>query len=69
MCNDGPHREYNHAVQELWNKNKYNPSKMTAADAQDFIEQIRASKDPRIATFVKMIRSKLRRYGAARGRR
>src|SRR5262249_29968145 len=33
----GPHIEYNRAVQELWNRNKYNPSKMTAENAQSFI--------------------------------
>lgn len=66
---DGPHREYNRAVQELWRKNKYNPSEMTTADALDFIEQVRASKDPRIATFVKMIRGKLRKYNVAQGDR
>ncbi len=49
--NDGPHREYNQAVIELWNKNHYNPSKMTKRDAEDFLRQIRDSKDPRIADF------------------
>jgi hypothetical protein len=46
--NDSAHREYNQGVIELWNKNHYNPSKMTEKDAKDFIKQIKDSKDPRI---------------------
>jgi hypothetical protein len=42
---------YDQAVQELWGRNKYNPSKMTKKDAEDFVEQIKRSKDPRIAPF------------------
>ena len=42
---------YDQAVQELWGRNKYNPSKTTKKDAEDFVEQIKRSKDPRIAPF------------------
>jgi hypothetical protein len=56
------HAEYNRAVQELWDKNKYNPSKMTKADAQHFVEQIMRSREPRIATFRDMINDKRTEY-------
>lgn len=59
---DGPHREYNQGVMELWNKNHYNPSKMTTADAEDFIQQIMRSRDPRIAPFRNTINDKRMKY-------
>jgi len=58
----GPHAEYNHAVQELWHKNHYNPAKMTTKDAEDFIGQIKRSRDPRIAEFRDMIVDKRTEY-------
>jgi hypothetical protein len=58
----GLHAEYNQGVQELWNKNKYNPSKMTAEDAQSFINQVMRSRDPRIAPFRDMINDKRTEY-------
>jgi hypothetical protein len=45
------HAVYNQGIAELWNKNGYNHSKMTAEDAQNFIDQIMQSRDPRIAPF------------------
>ncbi len=61
------HLEYNQAVQELLNKNKYDLSKMTKAEAQKFVEQIRDSKDPRIANFRAMIYNKCMKYGLRMG--
>jgi hypothetical protein len=54
---------YDQAVQELWGRNKYNPSKMTKKDAEDFVEQIKRSKDPRIAPFRDTILQKGAKYG------
>jgi hypothetical protein len=59
---DGPHREYNQGVMELWNKNHYNPSKMTKKDAQDFIDQVMSSRDPRIAEYRNFILDKCDAY-------
>ena len=57
-----PHAEYNQAVQELWDRNRYNPSKMTRRDAEDFREQVMRSQDPRIAPFRDAINDKRLRY-------
>jgi hypothetical protein len=57
-----PHAEYNQAVQELWDRNKYNPSRMTKKNAEDFVEQIKRSKDPRIAPFRDAILQKRAKY-------
>jgi hypothetical protein len=53
---------YDQAVQELWDRNKYNPSKMTKKDAEGFVEQIKRSKDPRIAPFRDTILQKGAKY-------
>jgi hypothetical protein len=66
---DGPHREYNQGVQELWDKNKYNPAKMTEKDAWDFIDQVMRSRDPRIKTFRDMILDKRVKYERSSGAR
>src|SRR5207248_10629927 len=63
------HAVYNQAVKELWDKNKYNPSKMTKRDAEDFLEQVRRSRDPRIATFRNMINDKRLKYELSSGAR
>jgi hypothetical protein len=57
-----PHAEYNSGVKELWDKNKYTPSKMTKEDAEDFYRQIMRSRDPRIADFREAIATKAKEY-------
>jgi hypothetical protein len=57
-----PHAEYNQAVTELWAKNHYNSSKMTKKDAEDFVKQVKKSRDPRIAKFRDEIIDKLWKY-------
>ncbi len=61
-----PHSEYNKGVLELWNKNKYDASKMTKAQAEDFVQQIRMSRDPRIASYRRFIINRCLRYGMRR---
>ena len=62
---DKPHREYNAAVKDLWQdflkKRKIDPSKMTAAQAEEFLKLILNSKDPRIASFLAKIYASLGR--------
>ena len=53
---------YNQGIAELWNRNGYNHSKMTAEAAQDFVDQIMRSRDPRIAPFRDTILKKRSRY-------
>ncbi len=45
-----PHPNYNKAVKELWDNwiSGKDPSKLTGKQAQEFVEQILKSKDPRI---------------------
>ena len=57
-----PHAEYNQAVQELWDKNHYNPAKMTKKDAWNFIGQFRRSRDPRLLEYRRMIEDNVREY-------
>ncbi len=61
------HSEYNKGVQELWDKKKIDPSKMTAKEAQDFIRQIMESKDPRIASYKQWIIRQCMKYGQRGG--
>jgi len=56
------HAIYNQGVTELWDKAKYNLSKMTKQDARDFIDQITRSRDPRIAPLRNAIIDKRLRY-------
>jgi len=49
-------------VQELWDKKNYNRSKMTKEDAEDFLDQVMRSRDPRIATFRDAIKNKSRKF-------
>jgi hypothetical protein len=58
-----PHAEYNRGVQELWDKQRYNAARMTKEDAEDFIKQVKRSRDPRIAPFRNMIERKVKEYG------
>ncbi len=64
---DKGHSEYNKGVTDLWNKNNYDPSKMTKAQAEDFINQIKRSNDSRIAGYRKTIIQRCLRYGMGRG--
>jgi RHS repeat-associated protein len=60
------HQEYNKAVQELWNKKNYDPSKMTKQEAQKFVDQIMRSRDPRIRDYRQAIFDKCVKYGMRR---
>ena len=64
---DKPHSDYNKAVQELWDKNKYDPSKMTKEQAEDFVRQVMRSRDPRIAKFRMRIIKLCIKFGMGRG--
>jgi RHS repeat-associated protein len=64
---DKPHSEYNKGVTDLWNKNNYNVSTMTKAQAEDFISQIKRSRDPRIAGYRGWVIKRCLRFGMSRG--
>ncbi len=67
---DRPHREYDRAVEELMNRymsdRGISPQQMTPVQAQEVVDLIKKSEDPRIRSFVKMINTLhrfFRRYG------
>jgi RHS repeat-associated protein len=60
------HLAYNEAVLELWKRNRYDPSKMTKSQAENFVQQIRDSNDPRIAKYRRWIIRKCLNYGMRR---
>jgi RHS repeat-associated protein len=60
------HQDYNKGVQDLWNKKGHDASKMTTKDAQNFVDQIMRSKDPRISEFRQKIFDKCVKYGMRR---
>jgi hypothetical protein len=56
------HAAYNEAVREILAKRKFKPSEMTKKEAEDFVELIKRSNDPRIEPFVDAIIDKRLRY-------
>ena len=64
---DKAHSEYNKGVQDLWDKKNYDPSTMTKQQAEDFVKEIKKSKDPRIDNFKRTIINKCIKFGMRRG--
>ena len=70
------HKQYNEAVRDLWDNylrtNRIDPSKMTAEQANRFLDQIKNATDPRIKDFLRDVHNKrvlkqLRGMGKALG--
>jgi RHS repeat-associated protein len=69
---NGPHRAYDQAVRNLFDdyiaRTRIDPSKMTAAEASAFIDQVRSSRNPVIRSFLDDVEGAAARYAArARG--
>jgi len=62
------HRQYDKAVEELWNdyirKNKIDPSRMTAAQAEEFVKRVRGSKVSAIRCFLDNVEAAAARFRA-----
>jgi RHS repeat-associated protein len=63
---DKEHAMYNRGVQDLWDKNKYDPAKMTREQAEDFVRQVRESNDPRVSSYRMKIYNKCIKYAFKR---
>lgn len=67
------HRSYNDAVQEDFNafleRNKINSQQMTAEQAQEFVDEVLASADPRIRGLKMKVMHQMMRYFLLRGPR
>ncbi len=63
---DKAHSEYNKAVKELWDRNNYDKSCMTRAQAEDFVRQIKTSSDPRIVSYRNFIYNKVLKWAFRR---
>lgn len=72
-CWNVEHRSYNDAVQEDFNafleRNKINSQQMTAEQAQEFVDEVLASADPRIRGLKMKVMHQMMRYFLLRGPR
>jgi RHS repeat-associated protein len=64
------HAAYNKGVNDLWKdylaKTKCDPTKMTKAQAEDFVSRVKTSNDPRVRNFNRRIYEKFIRDGFRR---
>lgn len=64
------HKAYNEAVQDAWNSyvknNKIDVSKMTKAQAEEFLKGVRNSKNPAISKFMRETEERALRYAEKR---
>ncbi len=63
-----PHPQYNQGVEDLWKdwmKGK-DKSKLSGAQAQEFVDKVKASPDPRIKNFLKDLEKQARKQAQAK---